>query len=283
MKNSNINEFFQSSYEPKMSVENFRKLSEFIYNNYGIKMPNNKQIMLEGRLQKRLKINNINTHDEYCDFLFSDEGMCKELIHMIDVVTTNKTDFFREPHHFEFLTSYLERYSPSFLKVWSAACSSGEEPYTLSMVLTEYKNKNPKFDFSIFATDISTRILKKAISAIYPIKSVDVIPLVLKQKYLLKSKDKDNPSVRVIKKLRQKITFQRMNFMDDNYPVSSDFDIIFCRNVLIYFDKETQESVLNKLCSKLKDNGFLFLGHSESINGLNVPLKHLQPTVYQKQ
>lgn len=278
-----MTDFSQPSYDTNMSAKNFRKLSQFIYDNYGIKMPDNKQIMLEGRLQKRLKENNIGTYDEYCDFLFSDKGMSVELIHMIDVVTTNKTDFFREPHHFEFLSSFLEKYSPNFLKVWSAACSSGEEPYTLSMVLSEHKLKKSGFDFSILATDISSRILKRAIAAVYPLKTVEVIPLTLKQKYLLKSRDKENPTVRIVKTLRQKITFQRMNFMDNNYPVSGDFDVIFCRNVLIYFDKETQEAVINKLCAKLKNNGFLFLGHSESISGLNVPLKQLQPTVYQKK
>lgn len=270
------------SYTAKMSRQNFIKLSQFIYDNYGIKMPDNKQIMLEGRLQKRLKENNIATYDEYCQFLFSEKGMQTELIHMIDVVTTNKTDFFREPHHFEFLQKFLTTYSPNFLKVWSAGCSSGEEPYTLTMILTEYKQQNVRFDFSILATDISSRILRKASDAIYSEKIVEVIPLPFKQKYLLKSKNRENPTVRVIKSLRQKITFQRLNFMDQNYAVPTDFDVVFCRNVLIYFDKDTQESVINKLCTKLKDNGFLFLGHSESIAGLNVPLKQLQPTVYQK-
>ena len=271
-----------SSYTAKMSKSNFIKLSQFIYDNYGIKMNDGKQVMLEGRLQKRLKHNNIATYDEYCDFLFSEKGMQTELIHMIDVVTTNKTDFFREPHHFEFLKNFLVNYSPNFLKVWSAGCSSGEEPYTLTMVLTEYKQQNPRFDFSILATDISSRILQKASDAIYPEKVVEVIPLALKQKYLLKSKDREAQTVRVVKSLRQKITFHRLNFMDTHYPFPNDFDVVFCRNVLIYFDKQTQEDVINKLCSKLKDNGFLFLGHSESIAGLNVPLKQLQPTIYQK-
>ncbi|MCP4522007.1 MAG: chemotaxis protein CheR [Cytophagales bacterium] len=277
-----MNDFPEHFFDTQMSREKFLKLSKFIYDNYGIKMPDNKQIMLEGRLHKRLKVNNIPTLDEYCDFVFSEKGQQIELIHMIDVVTTNKTDFFREPHHFDFLKKYLDTYTPPLLKIWSAGCSSGEEPYTLSMVLQEYKQTRPQFDFSILATDLSTRILKQAITAVYSEKTVEVIPLALKQKYLLKSKDRKNPTVRINKILRQKISFQRINFMDKEYAVVGDFDVVFCRNVLIYFDKQTQESVINKLCSKLKPNGFLFLGHSESISGLNVPLKQLEPTVYQK-
>jgi chemotaxis protein methyltransferase CheR len=275
-------------YKATLSNEDFRRLSSFIFREYGIKMPEVKRTMLQSRLHKRLRELNISNYKEYVDFVFSKEGQDNEVIHMIDVVSTNKTDFFREPVHFDFLHSValpeiLGGERPNrMIKLWSAGCSSGEEPYTLAMSLGEYMTQHPGFDYSILATDISTRILKSAVEAIYKENRVEMLPIQLKKKYLLKSKDRLNPSVRIIPELRRRITFQRLNFMDNHYNVPEGMDIIFCRNVLIYFDRETQERVINKLCTKLKPNGFFFLGHSESITNFDVPLKQLKPTIFRK-
>ncbi|HEY4787626.1 MAG TPA: protein-glutamate O-methyltransferase CheR, partial [Bacteroidales bacterium] len=170
------------------------------------------------------------------------------------------------------------------IKLWSAGCSSGEEPYTLAISLSEFAAFNPgfAFDFSIFATDISTRMLHTAVEAIYKEQRVEMLPINLKKKYLLRSKDRSNPTVRIIPDLRRRIIFSRLNFMDSHYNVPDNFDIVFCRNVLIYFDRETQEKVINKLCLKLKPNGFFFLGHSESITNFDVPLRQLKPTIFRK-
>lgn len=251
-------------------------------------MPEVKRTMLQSRLHKRLRELNMTNYKDYVDFVFSKEGQGNEVIHMIDVVSTNKTDFFREPVHFEFLHStvlpeLLNSERPNrFIKVWSAGCSSGEEPYTLAISLSEYMLEHPGFDYSIFATDISSRILKSAVEAIYKENRVEIMPIQLKKRYLLKSKDRTNPTVRIIPELRRRVTFQRLNFMDNQYNVPDNMDIIFCRNVLIYFDRETQEKVINKLCSKLKPDGFFFLGHSESITNFDVPLKQLKPTIFRK-
>ena len=206
---------------------------------------------------------------------------------MIDVVSTNKTDFFREPIHFEFLKSValgnLTKSTTSPLKIWSAGCSSGEEPYTIAMVINEFLGSGSTKDFSILGTDISTSILKKAVNAIYTEERVSGIPLELKKQYFLRSKDSDKQLVRIVPKVRSKVKFQRLNFMDPDYPsVPMDFDIVFCRNVLIYFDKPTQERVINRLCAHLKPGGYFFLGHSESIMDMKVPLKQIKPTIYQK-
>jgi chemotaxis protein methyltransferase CheR len=192
--------------------------------------------------------------------------------------------------HFDFINSNLlpELFNSDktsrYLKIWSAGCSSGEEPYTICMALNEYAFMNPglTFDYSIFATDISTRMLKSAVDGIYKEARVEMLPINIKKRYLLKSKDRTNPTVRIIPELRHKVSFQRLNFMDNHYNVQDNFDIIFCRNVLIYFDRETQESVINKLCTKLKTNGYFFLGHSESITNFDVPLKQLKPTIFKK-
>lgn len=275
-------------YKATLSNEDFKRLSTFIFKEYGIKMPEVKRTMLQSRLHKRLRELNMTNYKDYVDFVFSKEGQGNEVIHMIDVVSTNKTDFFREPVHFEFLHStvlpeLLNNERPNrFIKVWSAGCSSGEEPYTLAMSLSEYMLEHPGFDYSIFATDISSRILKSAVDAIYKENRVEMLPIQLKKRYLLKSKDRTNPTVRIIPDLRRRVTFQRLNFMDSQYNAPDNMDIIFCRNVLIYFDRETQEKVINKLCTKLKPDGFFFLGHSESITNFDVPLKQLKPTIFRK-
>ena len=272
---------------PKITDADFKRLSEFIYSNYGIKMPPAKRVMLEGRLRARLRVNNINTFKEYCDFVFSEQGASTELIHMIDTVSTNKTDFYREPAHFDFLSNHiLSKYSDSGkindLKIWCAATSTGEEPYTIAFTLEEFKNKDRNIDYSIYCTDISTRVLEKAVLGIYGLDRVVNIPLVLKSKYFLKSRNPLNKTCRVIPEIRKKLIFNRLNLMDEYYQTPFMFDIIFCRNVLIYFDKPTQESVINKLCQKLNKNGYLILGHSESITGINAPLQTVKTTIYQK-
>jgi chemotaxis protein methyltransferase CheR len=245
--------------------------------------------MLQSRLHKRLRELSMTSYKDYVEYLFSKEGQRTEVIQMIDMVSTNKTDFFREPVHFDYLHSnilpeLLSGTPPNrSVKIWSAGCSSGEEPYTIAMSVNEFiLNSGNMFDFSILSTDISTRMLKQAVEGIYKEARIELLPLYLKKRYLLKSKDRLNPTVRIIPDIRRRIKFQRLNFMDDNYNISENFDIIFCRNVLIYFDRETQERVINKLCTKLKHDGFFFLGHSESITNFNVPLSQLKPTIFRK-
>lgn len=276
-----------SYYDAKLSDKDFAKLSNFIYHQYGIKMPEAKRIMLQSRLQKRLRALQIPSFADYVDYVFSPRG-ADEIIHMMDVVSTNKTDFFRENQHFVFLleTVLPEIYEvnhQNYVKIWSAGCSSGEEPYTMAMVLSEYQQKVRGFDFQIMGSDLSTIVLEKAVQAIYAEERVSVIPYDIKKKYLLKSKDREKPTVRIVPELRRKATFRRINFMDDVYDAPMDFDIVFCRNVLIYFDRATQEKVINKLCRHLKPGGFFFLGHSESVTGINVPLKQIKPTVFRRE
>jgi len=267
----------------KMSDAIFNKLSNFIYQELGIKMPEVKRVMLESRLHRRLKELNVNTFEEYCNIVFNKKGSNSEIVHMIDVVTTNKTDFFREPAHFDYLKSViLPQFTRRPLKIWSSACSSGEEPYTLAMVLQEAVENNQLYDYNILASDISTRMLKTGLDAIYPLQRLEGIPLNIIKKNFLKSKDPLNKTARIIPELRNKVTFIRLNLMEDLSEVKDMFDVIFCRNVLIYFDRQTQEKVINKLCGKLKNDGYFFLGHSESITGMNVSLVNQQPTIFKK-
>ncbi len=270
----------------KLSDTDFRRLSHFITSNYGIKLPPVKKVMVEGRLQKRLKVTGIATFDEYLEYVFSKEGKA-ELLEMIDAISTNKTDFFRESSHFDFMMNeLLPEFSKSGqrLNIWSAASSSGEEIYSLAIVIEEFNtaNERNRINYNILGTDISIEILKKAVKAVYHHDRIRELPMPLRNKYFLRSKDRKANLVRVIPELRSKARFKRLNLMDHDYDVENDFDIIFCRNVLIYFDKETQEKVINKLCRKLKVGGYFFLGHSESIIGKNVPLTQLEPTIYKR-
>lgn len=272
-----------------LSDKVFNRFSSFIYDEVGIKLPHAKKTMLEARLNKRLKVNGFRSFEEYADYVFSSEGRNEELVDLIDVVTTNKTDFFREPAHFEYLVKHaiptlIDSHDAGFrkpFKIWSAGCSTGEEPYTMSIVLSEFAESQPGFKSSILATDISTVVLAKAKNAIYAEDRVDTIPLQLKKKYLLKSKDKCKPLVRMSPSLRAMIQFRRLNFMED-FGMQEQMDVIFCRNVIIYFDKPTQERLLNKFCKQLVKGGYLFLGHSETLSGLNVPLTPVASTVYRK-
>ncbi|MFN3555437.1 MAG: CheR family methyltransferase [Bacteroidales bacterium] len=275
-------------YKLEMPQSVFETLSSFIFKETGIKMPPVKKVMLQSRLQKRLRELGMSSYEQYCEYVLSKEGEALELVHMMDVVTTNKTDFFREPAHFEFMKEVV---LPEFvksqrgntpLKIWSAGCSSGEEAYTLAMVISEFAASHNKPDFSILGTDLSTRILQKALDAVYSEERVANISMELKRKYFLRSRDRIKPTVRVIPELRKKTTWERLNFMDDYYDIKETFDVVFCRNVLIYFDRPTQQAVINKLCRNLKLGGYFFLGHSESVTGMDVPLVQLKPTVFMK-
>jgi chemotaxis protein methyltransferase CheR len=276
-----------STYKAVLEQDDFKRISRFINQNFGIKLPDHKRIMIQGRLINRLIKLNFTDFKQYTDYVFSEEGKQNELPHMVDVISTNKTEFFRESVHFNFLREtvlpeFIQRKSLNPLKVWSAACSSGEEVYTIAMVLQDYFDLNPGNHYSILGTDISMRMLNKAQKAIYPLNMVKNIPLATKQKYFLKSKEKSKEEVRLKKIIRNKTFFKWHNLMDEEYEIEGLFDIIFCRNVLIYFSKEDQLHVLLNLSKKLKSGGYLFLGHSESITHLHLPLENVSQTVFKK-
>jgi chemotaxis protein methyltransferase CheR len=272
---------------PFLRTRDFQRLAAFIEGTSGIKMPPAKKTLVEGRLRRRIRALGMTGFDEYCTYLFQREGLATEAVHIIDAVTTNKTDFFREPDHFTFLSDHgLPQLAASRsggwppLKAWSAPCSIGAEPYTLAMVISDFIRLRPGLRCSILGTDISTEVLKQAARAIYPEEMIAPVPIELRQRYLLRSNDRSRKEVRIAPELRQLVHFAHLNLMDDHYPVDNDFDIVFCRNLLIYFDKPTQQSVLRHLCDHLRPGGYLFLGHSETIAGFRLPLRPVVPTVF---
>jgi chemotaxis protein methyltransferase CheR len=269
-----------------LKISEFKKLSAEIYKICGIQLPETKISLIEGRIRRRIKALALKSFEEYLEYFFSAAGKEKELIPLINAVTTNKTDFFREKAHFDFLLgTVLDEIdtSPwSLFSVWSAGCSTGEEPYTLAILLKEYFENRKNNLFTIYATDISTDVLKAAIDGVYSMESVEVIPMHLKKKYLFKSKNPEKQEVRFCPEIRKQVNFSRINFMEDEYEIPGNLDAVFCRNVLIYFDKSTQEKVLYKISEKIKYGGYLFLGHSETIMGMNLPLEHVAATIYRK-
>jgi chemotaxis protein methyltransferase CheR len=214
--------------------------------------------------------------------------MRDEIVSLIDVVTTNKTDFFRESAHFDFLVqkalpelTQQMAYGRPFL-IWSAGCSTGEEPYTMAIVLSEYAAAHSGFRFRILASDISTQVLAKAEMAVYNEETIAPVASHLKRKYFMRSRDKQNPKVRVVPELRQTVEFRRLNFMENDYGMTEKADAIFCRNVIIYFDRPTQERILRKLSLCLTPGGFLFVGHSETLHDMNLPLQAVAPALYRR-
>ena len=273
-----------------LSETEFRKIASYIEKNVGIKMPPEKRLMMQSRLTSRLKALQLDSFKQYIDYVFSGKDTDNhEIIMMIDAMTTNLTEFFREPQHFDFMRNVaLPEYAAQGrgkIKLWSAGCSTGQEPYTLSMVMSEFIRQNPTSsirDYSVLATDISTKVLDKAASAIYPMDAVRGIPTEIMHQYFLKGKNPSNPSVRLKQEIRNRVNFMRLNFMDDDYGFRDTLQIIFCRNVLIYFDKTNQERVINQFLRYLEPGGYLFLGHSETIFGMTLPFKTVAPTVFQR-
>jgi chemotaxis protein methyltransferase CheR len=271
-----------------LSDRHFRSIAEFIETQVGIKLPAGKRLMLEGRLQKRVRALNYADLNEYVEDLFNGGHLATELIHLIDCVTTNKTDFFRESSHFDFMREIavpellgLRGRRSQGLKIWSSACSTGMEAYTTAIVLDDMLRSGFRFQFRILGTDISTQVLRLAQAGVYTREMIAPVPPELAKRYFLAARDQSRGEVRVIPELRRLTHFMRMNLMDPVYPVDRDVDIIFCRNVLIYFDKQTQRKVVERLCSHLRPGGYLMVGHSESmIHNGSSELKQVQPTVF---
>lgn len=274
--------------EIELTDNTFLKFSTFIHSNFGIMLPPSKKSMLQGRLLKRLRKTGITSFETYFKIVTSGVNP-QELKEMINVVSTNKTDFFREPYQFNFLTetavpyllkNYKSDYYNPFI-FWSAGCSTGEEPYTMSMVLSEYALTRAEFNFRILATDISTNVLETAKQAVYSKDLIKPIPLHLRKKYLLRGKNSQNGQVKIAPELRKKINYKRLNFMDD-FTLQEKAHAIFCRNVVIYFDDAFKQELIQKFYDNLAPGGYLFLGHSETLSRLETPFKLLEPTIYQK-
>jgi chemotaxis protein methyltransferase CheR len=280
--------FQTMSHQDSISSRDFARVSELIYAQAGIHLGIEKRTMLEARIRRRLKALDIDSYERYCEYLFGEAGLRNEIVPLIDVVTTNKTDFFREPKHFDFL---VERALPDLMScnrngrpvsLWSAGCSTGEEPYTLGIVLSEYASTHPGFRFKILGTDISTAVLASAAKGVYSSEVVRPVHSALRRKYFMRSRDPMVNRERVVPELRRAVEFRRLNFMDADYGITEKVHAIFCRNVIIYFDRPTQERILLKLSGCLVPGGYMFVGHAETLHDMNLPLVAVAPALYRR-
>lgn len=264
----------------ELNEEQFHKISELVYRHCGINLKNGKESLIKARLLKRFRAIGMDSVDSYLKMIDSKAGE-KELEKMIDVMTTNKTSFFREIEHFRFLEeAVLPRLNDNRVRFWSAACSSGEEPYTLAMVLRENFAHINRKDVLILATDISKRMLEKGQKALYPEETVKDIPALYLQKYFVKQQDKPGAYL-VSENVRSLVRMACLNLMDP-WPMKGPFNVIFCRNVMIYFDRATQQRLINRFWELLEPGGYLFVGHSEGLSGISHKFKYVRPATYRK-
>jgi len=267
--------------ENSLSYSDFLRISDIVYEYSGINMQDGKESLVQSRLLKRMRNLGISDFSKYIDFVDSQSGK-EELYRMIDVMTTNKTSFFRESAHFDFVKNeIIPKLTGNKLRVWSAACSSGEEPYTLAIVLCESLPERILRDTRILATDLSTRMLNIAKNGEYPEEIVSSIEPNLRAKYLSKVSVGEN-NYKVSPDLRSMVYFGPLNLMKE-WPMKGPFDFIFCRNVMIYFDRQTQERLIGRFWDYIKPGGYLFVGHSEGLSGISHKFQYVKPATYIKK
>jgi len=276
----------------EMPEREFKRFSELIYGLCGIRLTPMKRTMLTGRLMKRMRILDIDDFGRYFEHVTSTKGRAQELHHMIDVVTTNKTDFFRERTHFDILVrdclprllSRRRKTREGGLRLWSAACSTGEEPYTLAMVMEDQVRRYGNgLTYEVLATDISTRVLDAARRAVYDEERIEPVPPPLKRAYLLRGKGGRKGFVRVVPELRKRVRFERLNLLDpDGFGLKTGMEVVFCRNVIIYFDRRTQERLFRRIYDQIVPGGYLFIGHSETLHGIHDGFIPAGTSVYRK-
>ncbi|MEW6502170.1 MAG: CheR family methyltransferase [Thermodesulfobacteriota bacterium] len=265
----------------------FQKFSALVYEKAGIYLKPEKKELLNARLGKRLRALGLDSFKEYYEYLMRDASG-DELVQMIDVVSTNFTSFFRESSHFDLLAG---RVLPELVAsnrhkrevaLWSSACSSGEEPYTMAMVVADFLGHHPGWTFRLMATDISTKVLAQAQRGVYPDDRVAKVPPAYLKRYFQKGVGSSSGYVKVKEALRSHLAFSRFNLMHD-FPWREELDVIFCRNVMIYFNRETQQELVAKFYRALTPGGYLFIGHSESITSLKHDFTQVDATAYQKR
>ena len=267
--------------ECELTAAQFARITEVLHEHAGIRMREGKEGLVRARLTKRLRKLGLNDFSAYLDFVEREPGR-KEFAEMIDALTTNKTSFLREASHFDFLRDTVFPHLTGPVRIWSAGCSSGEEPYTLAMLCNEAFADIARRDVRILATDLSHRVLAQAKAGAYPAENMGDVPAQWLQKYWSRKQDASGrPVFDAEKNLRRLVNFAKLNLME-RWPMQGPFDAILCRNVMIYFDKATQQQLVERYWQLLRPGGHLFDGHSESLTGLAHKFRYVQPAVYVK-
>ncbi|WP_343035159.1 CheR family methyltransferase [Halovulum dunhuangense] len=273
----------------RLSDRDFSRICTFIHERTGIRLTHSKRLRIETGLRRRASVLRLSGAEEYCRMVFDEGGLAEEVAHLIHLATTNKTDFFRERAHFDFLET---RILPEILatrpagrihrlKMWSAAASNGAEAYTAAMVLAAAAARGPRFDFAVLGTDISAEMVADATRAVYPASWIEPVPPALRERYFMRSQaGASEPLVRIVPELRRHVRFARMNLVGASYPVDRDVDVILVRNVLIYFDPPTQKAVVQRLAGHLRPGGHLILGHTEAAVGSALGLRQCATGIF---
>ena len=243
--------------------------------------------LVRARLGKRMRSGGFKSYREYYEFVKNDRSG-DELTRLIDAISTNTTHLFRENQHFDFLAKTVEHWAadahrrPVPIRIWSAGCSSGEEPYSIAMTMDDVQRRHTKLQFKILATDISSRMLERARTGVFPPDRLANVPPEFKRRYFLRAKENGENLMQIRPELRKLIRFARFNLMNERFPFRNGLDVIFCRNVMIYFDRPTQETLVAKFARVLNPGGYLLTGHSESLNNISHSLSYVMPTVYKQ-
>jgi len=272
-----------------LTRHDYELVRRLVYAQSGINLGDQKMQLVRARLGKRVRQGGFASFREYLRHVEEDptgEGVAD----LLDAISTNTTHLFREKRHFDLLNELVEQWAGDrswsaanhTLRIWSAGCSSGEEPYSIAMVVHNALQQHPGIELKILATDLSTQVLARAALGVYESHRVGTVPPALRNRYLRRATGEGPGTVQVVPELRRLITFSRFNLMTPTFPFKHGFHVIFCRNVMIYFDRPTQQVLVEKLAGQLLHGGHLMIGHSESLNGIDHPLSYVEPTVYRK-
>jgi len=272
----------------ELTAEEYELFRRLVYEHSGINLGPQKQQLLRARLGKLLRGQGFRSYRAYYEHVRADASG-SELCALIDAISTNTTHLFRERQHFDFLAEVLRtrwveaapRERPRDLRIWSAGCSSGEEPYSIAMTVDDTLAPLAGYDWKLLATDVSTKVLAKAREGLFEPHRLGTVPETFRRRYFVRAA-RDAACVQVRPELRQRICFSRLNLMDEQFPFRHGFDFIFCRNVMIYFDRETQTRLVAKFARHLRPQGHLLIGHSESLNNIDHPLTYVRPTIYRR-
>lgn len=269
----------------EFSDKDFKFIRTLVAEKTGIVLSDAKRDLVYGRLSRRLRHLGIERFSDYCQLLA--EGDEDELVQFVNAITTNLTSFFREPHHFDYLGKTLlpileKQNTHRKIRIWSAGCSTGEEPYSIAMVVKEMCPRLDRLDVKILATDLDSNVLAKAETGVYDLSRVEGIPKERLRRWFRKGRGENEGTVKVSSELQEMITFRQLNLMQP-WPMKGPFDVIFCRNVVIYFDKPTQRTLFNRYADLLVDGGHLFVGHSETLFKVTDRFELIGKTVYRKR
>ena len=269
----------------ELADKEFKILQDIVFRECGINLTDRKKTLVQSRLLKRLRDLKLDTYTMYCDYLANNYK--EELVNLINCITTNKTDFFREARHFDFLKEVvfpsIEQNGKNSIRIWSAGCSTGEEPYSISIAFAEYFRNKLRPDLKILATDIDTNVLEKAMKGVYSHEeNIRGLEEDIIERYFYRGKGSSQNLITVKESIKNIISFRRLNLLDEKFPMKGAFNLIFCRNVIIYFDRQTKDKVISKLFNYLSDDGYFFAGHSESLSGAPDKYYLIGNTIYGK-